>query len=235
MKKVLLISALCASALMANEWGYEGELGPDHWGEVSKTCAEGLNQSPINITKALPTRKENLHFTYRNKSENVVFNGHTVQANIQPGDYITLDGVKYELKQVHFHTPSENNLFGHEFPLEAHFVHADKDGHLAVVAVMFRIGHENEQFEGILENAGEEGEVNAYNGFNPKKLLPHSKRHFRFNGSLTTPPCTEGVKWVVMKKPLTISEEQKELFAEFVHEHNNRPVQPLNARVIVKR
>ncbi len=241
---MLLVSTMalmtgCATDEAHNtHWGYTGHNTPETWGHLSekyRTCGVGLNQSPINITHSLHAHLPPLNPSYRSSSKNITDNGHTVQVNMLPGSTLTIDGKTYELKQFHFHSPSENHINGQSFPLEAHFVHLDKEGHIAVVAVMFKEGRANPVLEKIWSKMPtKEGETNALVLSKvAQALLPKDKHYYRFNGSLTTPPCTEGVKWFVLKTPLTASKEQIEKFHHLMHHNNNRPIQPLDARVIV--
>ena len=247
MKKILSIPAV--AALMGSiafagghgaEWGYTGHNTPETWGHLSekyRLCSEGLNQSPINITHSISDPNHPpLNLDYKKGSKEVVNNGHTIQVNVDAGDKLVVDGITFELKQFHFHSPSENRINGKSFPLEAHFVHLDKDGNIAVVAVMFEEGTENKDLAKIWakmpEKAGEKNELKVDDI--AANLIPEKQHYYRFNGSLTTPPCTEGVRWFVLEKPLTISKEQIEKFQHVMHHPNNRPVQPLGARIIVE-
>ena len=226
----------------ANEtvhWGYTGHGAPDSWGKISPkyhTCSDGKNQSPIDIVSSLDADLEAIKIDYSKPSKNVVNNGHTVQVNMQSGDTVIIDGISFELKQFHFHTPSENHIHGKSFPLEAHFVHLDKDGNIAVLAVMFEEGKENSSLAKIWEKMPKE--IDGKSELELKNiafdLLPKNKDYYRFNGSLTTPPCSEGVRWLVFKTPLTVSKEQVEKFLHTMHHANNRPIQPTDARLIVK-
>ena len=248
MKNTLCAALLLAGTLAAAgehgehhaHWGYTGHEGPESWGTLSPdyhTCGVGMNQSPIDITSSVDANLPAIGFRYYSASSEILNNGHTVQVNVKEGSSIFIDGVSYELKQYHFHTPSENHIHGMEFPLEVHFVHADKDGNLAVVAVMFEEGAANPQLAQLWADMPmHAGDHHALNGEvkDLNALLPKEREYYRFNGSLTTPPCTEGVKWMVLKSPLTISKGQVETFAHAVHGHNNRPVQGLHARVIVR-
>ena len=219
-------------------WSYTGDTSPENWAKVDKKyfmCAEGKNQSPINLTRFADAKLPPIGFNYHLVSTQMLDNGHTEQVNVKKGSSITVDGIKFDLKQFHFHTPSENNINGKSFPLEAHFVHASKDGELAVVAVMFREGAENialnELWAQMPTKVGEHKMIDAKH---LDALLPKERDYYRYNGSLTTPPCTEGVRWIVMKKPVTISKAQIKKFEKVMHMHNNRPLQPLNARVILR-
>ncbi len=242
----LLLSTATASLLMAGShgvhWGYSGHAGPENWGNLSDKyimCKLGKNQSPIDIKtdKAFDADLPTIGIDYKSASKEELNNGHTVQVNIVPGSSITVDGIKFELKQFHFHTPSENTIDGQYFPLEAHFVHADENGNLAVIGVMFKYGAENEVIKKVWEEMPEHAndvEKITLSAEDVKNILPKNREYYRFNGSLTTPPCSEGVRWFVMKQPVTISKEQVKKFADVMHHPNNRPVQPINARVILK-
>ncbi|GAB1621248.1 carbonic anhydrase family protein [Agarivorans albus] len=220
-------------------WGYSGHQGPEHWGELApefSLCASGKNQSPINIAGTTKGELPTLALSYKAAGSEVINNGHTIQVNYQPGSNISLAGHSFELKQFHFHSPSENTLKGKSFPLEAHFVHADEDGHLAVVAVMFEQGDENQElakaWAQMPKHAGEQAALlDPVDGL---ALWPKSHEYYRFNGSLTTPPCSEGVTWLVLKKPVSASEQQIRDFTAVMKHPNNRPVQAVNARVIVE-
>lgn len=223
----------------AAHWGYTGETGPAHWASLKPefaTCGSGKNQSPIDLTGFIEAELQPIAFNYGTVATEVVNNGHTIQANYQPGSTITVDGHSFELKQFHFHSPSENTIDGESFPLEAHLVHADKDGNLAVVAVMFREGEANpalaKLWQAMPEKAGDKAGLG--DGVSVNGILPASRDYYRFNGSLTTPPCTEGVEWLVLKSPMTVSAEQVHRFSHVMHHPNNRPVQPVNARPVLK-
>jgi carbonic anhydrase len=228
-----------ASAHNTKHWGYSAYVGPSHWSTLDTKfhiCSEGNRQSPINIVPTSDIELPALNLNYTTGSQTIVNNGHTVQVNIKDGSVFDIDGVAYKLKQFHFHTPSENNINGTSFPLEAHFVHATDDGKLAVIAVMFEEGAENPvvarlwnrlpklEIEKPLACGLSSQEVNS--------LMPTDKEYYKFMGSLTTPPCSEEVKWHVYKTPLTISKEQVETFYKLYGHSNNRPIQETNTRVI---
>lgn len=217
-------------------WDYSGAEGPEHWGELDPhftLCQNGKNQSPVDLTSTVDTKLPPITFHYQADEADEVNNGHTVQINEKPGSWITLDGQDYELKQFHFHTPSENHIDGQAFAMEAHLVHADQDGHLAVIAVMFQEGAEDAALKAAWAAmpAQPEQEVHVTK-VSPDALLPTNRDYYRFTGSLTTPPCTEGVTWLVMKQPVTASAGQIQQFAQIMGHPNNRPIQPLNARVV---
>jgi len=255
-KNILLASALLCTSLLHAEhskadiklahnkhtntihWAYSGEGAPANWGKIDPrfaTCSNGVNQSPIDLTGFTESQLPAIDFNYNLTSSDILNNGHAIQANVKNGSSITVDGKTFDLKQFHFHNPSENNINGKSFPLEAHFVHASKAGELAVVAVMFEEGKENkalaELWAKMPQNVGDKNPIDAKN---LEALLPKERDYYRFNGSLTTPPCTEGVRWLVMKKPVTLSKSQISTFEKVMHHHNNRPIQATNARVILK-
>jgi carbonic anhydrase len=246
MKKITSVLLASTLMLLANndihkeghaEWGYTGHNTPDKWGTLSENfreCGAGLNQSPINITHSLHANLPPLNPSYTTNSVDVLDNGHTIQINMAPGSTFSIEGQTFELKQFHFHAPSENHIEGKSFALEGHFVNVDKNGHIAVIALMFEEGKSNATLEKIWSNmpshAGEDKKLELVKI--AQELLPEDKHYYRFNGSLTTPPCTEGVKWFVLKTPVTISKEQVERFHEIMPS-NNRPIQPLDARVLV--
>lgn len=243
MNKILvaaLFSASCtAVAGGSTHWTYTGHPGPEHWGELSPafaTCAAGKNQSPVDLTGFTEAELTPISFDYRSAGNEILNNGHTVQVNVKPGSHITVNGHIYELGQFHFHTPSKNHINGKSFPMEAHFVHADKDGNLAVVAVMFDEGNANAElakaWAEMPMKAGDEQLLNT--AVNPASLLPANRDYYRFSGSLTTPPCSEGVTWLVMQDSLPASAAQVAKFAKALPGPNNRPLQPLNARLIVR-
>ena len=219
-------------------WGYAGEEGPENWAKLSPefaACA-GKNQAPIDLTRFVKANLKPLKISYRAGGQEIVNNGHTVQVNYGPGSSISIDGIQFTLTQFHFHAPSENHINGKSYPMEGHFVHADKDGNLAVVALMFNDGTENKALKSLWslmpETAGDKAQLPS--SFDAASLLPPSYAYYRFNGSLTTPPCTEGVRWLVLKTPVSVSREQLTAFVHVMHHPNNRPLQPLNARTVLE-
>ncbi len=247
-RKTLLISglSLCSAGLMslpvnaaeAVHWDYGNERGPGQWAELDnayQACGNGKNQSPVNLHSSLETELPALTFNYKPGAEKVFNNGHTVEADYMPGSQLSLNGNRYTLRQFHFHSPSENTLNGKHFPMEAHLVHSDAAGNLAVVAVMFNVGEANPVLSQIWQQPLTNGEVSEMEtAVSASGLLPAQQDYYRYNGSLTTPPCTEGVRWLVMKQPMTLSEPQLESFKGMLNGPNNRPVQPLNARQILQ-
>jgi carbonic anhydrase len=223
-----------------HHWTYSGETGPTHWGSMEKeneTCGLGKAQSPIDIHKAKAKVADlpEIMFSYQPSPLKIVDNGHTVQVSYAPGSFITVGGVKYELLQFHFHHPSEEKFDGKAVDMVAHLVHKDANGKLAVVAVPLKKGKENALVATLWKNLpkekGHESSVDAVS-INVADLLPENHGYYTFEGSLTTPPCSEGVKWFVLKTPTTISHSQIAAFGT-LYPHNARPVQALNGREVL--
>lgn len=243
-------------------WSYTGSEGPSHWGDLSgdyDVCKTGKNQSPIDIQGSVISEVFDLKFDYRSVPLQILNNGHTIQFNYSDisqdsSHYVSVDGKQfplpsaishnsalhisgeqYNLIQVHFHSPSEHAVNGVRYPLEAHFVHMNKQKQLAVVGVMFRQGKDNRFISGIWQHMPRLPQpasmINGVN-INVSALLPKSSKYYHYRGSLTTPPCSEGVRWFVMKESLEVSEEQVQQFLSVVHE-NARPLQPINHRYLV--
>lgn len=243
MKRKLLLAAMLAASFTVSaaehaHWGYEGQEDPAHWGKLSpdfSLCETGKNQSPVNIQGALKTHHGQLELAFQLGKQQIVNNGHTIQVNVSAGNTLKLDDDTFTLQQFHFHAPSENEIDGKQFPLEAHFVYKDKEGALAVLALMFQEGKADAQ----LANAWQQmptavDQIAVLNKpIDIKAFLPKQFNFYRFSGSLTTPPCSEGVSWLVLDQPVSASAEQITQFRSAVHHTNNRPVQPLNGRVIV--
>ena len=235
----LFVSGLfAASALAAGpapHWEYEGEVGTAHWAGIDpgfKTCGIGKRQSPINI-ETRDVEKGGLKpivFTYLPGPAEVLNNGHTIQVNLPGSGTARFDGLEYKLVQFHFHTPSEEKIDSMAQHMVVHFVHRAGDSKLAVVAVMVKLGKENAALKPVLDNMPKKaGLTFELKEFNPAQLLPSDPTYFAYMGSLTTPPCTEDVKWQVMRAPIEISYAQLAAFKK-LYKMNARPVQPLNGR-----
>lgn len=234
----LLLATSSVFAESETHWSYSGETGPSEWSKLKpeySACA-GKNQSPINLTGFIEANLQPIKFSYSVGASDMVNNGHTVQINYPSGNSIVVDNIKFELKQLHFHAPSENQINGKSYPMEVHLVHADTEGNLAVVAVMFKEAATNKALATLWPMLPKEmGEKVALPpSFAANTLLPNKRDYYRFNGSLTTPPCSEGVRWLVMKKAVSVSKEQVEAFLHSVHHENNRPVQAVNARPVLQ-
>ncbi len=222
-------------------WGYDGAGAPKNWGKLSpkfSVCETGRNQSPIDLKNSVDADLPAITFKYNMLSPaDIINNGHTVQVNLWSGGEITLDGEQFTLKQLHFHTPSENTINGKNFPLEMHLVHLNKKNEIAVVAIMFEPGKDDELLTALWKNiplkAGESHKLDA-KALKAMEFESELTSYYRFNGSLTTPPCSEGVRWIVMKNTRHVSQAQVLTFQKALTHPNNRPVQPMNARVIVE-
>lgn len=218
-------------------WSYEGATAPEFWGQLDPAyaaCSIGKSQSPVDIADVTPQPLPAIEFHYQPTCLRVINNGHTIQVNYDPGSYIDVDGARYDLLQFHFHTPSEHTFGGKFADLELHLVHKSQDGKFAVVGVVFYAGTENAALQPIWDNMSlvEGPEQRVPLTYNAIDLLPAIHTTYRYSGSLTTPPCSEGVFWAVMTTPLTMSRVQVHAF-EAIFMYNNRPVQPLNGRIIV--
>ncbi len=223
----------------AGHWSYLGETGPQAWSRLSKefnVCAIGKRQSPINIeeTSTLQGPAEPLQFNYQPSSGTVVNNGHTIQVDLTGDNEVTVRGSRYKLLQFHFHTPSEEQVNGQGFAMVAHLVHKNAENQLAVVAVLLEPGAANSLIHQVWTymplDTGDR--VSMPTGLiDMNALLPKDQRYYQFMGSLTTPPCTEGVLWMVMKQPTPISKEQIKLFTQ-IFPNNARPVQAVNGRSV---
>ena len=230
------IAANAGQSLLPTHWDYAGAEGPDAWGKMRpefNKCATGTRQSPIDIRGGIAVDLEPIKFDYRPSAFSVIDNGHTVQVNVEPGNSITITGKRYELLQFHFHRPSEERINGRQYDMVAHLVHKDVDGHIAVVAVLLDRGSAQAIVQTVWNNLPlEKGdEVRAGARLDLSQLLPDDKRYYTYMGSLTTPPCSEGVLWMVMKQPVPISVEQVAIFSR-LYPMNARPTQQADGRLI---
>lgn len=217
-------------------WSYTGSLGPQAWASLHPSfslCGSGQRQSPIDIRDGLPLDLEEVDFQYRPGFFSVTDNGHTVQVQVGRGNAIEVGARRYELTGFHFHMPGEGQVDGRSFAMSIHLMHRDPQGRLAVVALVAEEGPEHPAVQAVWNNLPlERGEfVAASVEFDPTALLPARRGYYTYMGSLTTPPCTEGVLWIVMQQPIQVSPQQLAIFAR-LHPMNARPVQPLNGRVI---
>lgn len=235
------IFALVASTFVAaaasesgHHWSYSGAEGPSHWGG---TCATGKVQSPIDIrtTSAKAQKLPPLAFSYRPTPLHIIDNGHSIEVDVDKGSTLAVGGVRFPLVQFHFHKPSEEAINGRHFAMVAHLVHRDAEGNLAVVAVPLEAGTANPLVATLWRNLPhQKGKEASPTGvtINPSQLLPSNLSYFSFVGSLTTPPCTEGVRWFVLKTPLHVSSAEIAAFAK-LYPANSRPIQPVHGREIL--
>lgn len=221
----------------AVHWAYTGEGAPEHWGELSEefaTCGTGQAQSPIDIVGAAGTDLPGLVFHYQAAPLSLINNGHAIEQEFPEGSTLESSGRTYTLKQFHVHGPSEHTLNGQSFPMEMHFVHRAEDGSLAVVGLWLREGAANAALEGFFANMPTaEARTAEPEGLtlDPAAVLPADRTYARYSGSLTTPPCTEGVAWHMLQQPIEASAEQLARFAA-LYSGTNRPVQPLHERAL---
>jgi carbonic anhydrase len=247
MNSKLLLAAACALSVTSlafaegqPHWSYQGHGRAARWAELDegfKTCKLGKHQSPINVvTRAVEKSADAkpIGFAYAAGPGEVVNNGHTIQVNLPAAGSVTLDGVEYKLLQFHFHTPSEEKIDGKSYPLVAHLVHKSAQGQLAVIAVLFKAGKENTALKPVFDHLpAKEGETLKLDvAINSADLLPANRAYYAFMGSLTTPPCSEEVRWQVLKTPVELSTSQLAAFRK-IYKMNARPVQPLNGRKVL--
>lgn len=248
MKHSLLASALTSLTLLLagpalaeaphGHWSYEGPEGPTAWGHLSAdfaACEAGTAQSPINIAHPVGAQLKPITITYPREAIDIVNNGHTIQVNVRPGAAIELEGQRYDLVQFHFHHPSEHEVDEKKAPMELHLVHKNAEtGALAVLGVMIVPGAENTALAPIWAAMPQkEGAADQNMTLDLARLLPAGHDYFRYEGSLTTPPCSEVVHWVVLKQPITLSQAQIDRFAALFPD-NARPLQPLNRRFVLE-
>jgi len=217
----------------AAHWGYEGEMGPEKWGKEFPTCGNGKSQSPLDIKGPFVKSRIVVSADYKEGPLKMLNNGHTIQVVVNPGSKLRIDGVAHELLQFHFHRPSEEKIDGKPMAMVVHFVHKNADGKLAVLGVLLKEGNENPGIKTLWANLPKEENVEyAPDGvnFNPGNLLPREFDFYSYEGSLTTPPCTEGVRFFILKTTVNIAKEQVQAFP---FKMNARPVQPLNGRELL--
>ncbi len=223
-------------------WGYEGGTGPLHWGEMEQDhekhlmCREGVRQSPINIDHVPGFKLEKLDIHYFKTPIRLINNSHTIMLNYRKGSFVEWEGEIFDLVQIHFHHPSEHLINGKSFPMEIHMVHKTKDHQYVVIAVFAQYGKENNTIQKMWDHIPIHINGKFFNAkkfVNAEKLLPLSKKYYFYNGSLTTPPCTENVTWFILETPIEMDKKQVMHFQKFIDD-NARPVQDVNHRIVVK-
>ncbi len=230
----------------APHWGYSGDEGPEHWGELHADfvlCGNGTEQSPIDLTDSVAIEEASLERrlgetvlapNQRATVMDIVDNGHTIQVTNNVPMSLAINGELYELVQYHFHAPSEHTIDGKHAPLEAHFVHKSAAGELAVLGVLVEEGAYDALWEPVLSQLPDgPGDARHIEGLDldMNELRPLPRHYYRYQGSLTTPPCSEGVQWIVMAEKRQISPKQMAMIISHLH-GNNRPVQPLGNRTL---
>jgi carbonic anhydrase len=220
-------------------WNYSGAQGPDHWGDLKPefaTCKTGHNQSPIDIRDTRKADLPPIQFDYKPSPLHIIDNGHTIMINYGPESYISVGGKTYELKQFHFHRPSEEKIHGESYDMVAHLVHADEEGNLAVVAILLQKGEANPLIQKLWDALPkEEGKQQLLDSvkINVADLLPADRSYYTFPGSLTTPPCSENVTWFVLKRQVTASAAEIAQF-ERLYPNNARPTQAQHDRAVLE-
>ena len=221
-------------------WGYEDDGGPGEWADLAPEfviCGEGKAQSPIDIRDAVETALVDIEFHYGETANKIVNNGHTIQVDVDAGSHIVYNGIIYELLQFHFHAPSEHTIAGEAAAMEIHFVHKDRNSdNLAVVGILLNEGDgENEAYAPIIDNMPTEAGAADMVGENIAldSLLPESRGYFTYQGSLTTPPCSEVVRWLLLDTPVTLSAKQIAAYRA-IYDGNARPLQPLGERDLLR-
>jgi len=220
-------------------WDYGDALGPTHWGDLKPefaTCKNGHHQSPIDIRKTKKADLPPIRFEYKPSPLHIIDNGHTVMVNYAPGSFISVGDNKYELKQFHFHRPSEEKVNGNGFAMTVHLVHANSDGKLAVVAVLLQQGEDSPLVHELWNDLPKEQEKEEFFDnvqINLSQILPTDRGYYTFSGSLTTPPCSEDVTWFVLKHPTSVSAEEIQRFSQ-LYRDDARPTQPLYDRVVLE-
>ena len=240
---VLSFGGLLATFVMAQEhakghaWSYDGNSGPSHWGDLNPEfalCKSGHRQSPIDIRATQKVDLPAIQFDYKSTAMGIIDNGHTIMINSAPGSFIHVGNKQYELKQFHFHRPSEEEIKGKRYDMEVHLVHAAQDGSVAVVAVLLQKGEDNllihELWSDLPKEKNKEQRLNDVQ-INMASLLPPDRSYYTFSGSLTTPPCTENVTWYVLKHPVTLTAAEIETFSK-LYRQDARDPQPLYGRVV---
>lgn len=224
----------------APAWSYTGEDGPAKWGTLAPgyaACSTGRAQSPVDLGAGAPRRLPAVTVDYKPLALTIINNGHTVQVEVGNGSRITLDGKAYELLQFHFHTPSEHTVGGRAYPAEVHFVHRAADGELAVIGAFIDGGPGRQALAEVAAHAPEVQSgawTYTWVTVDPGRILPGLTSYWSYDGSLTTPACGEGVRWMVRKQPLALSKEHIAQLGTAMGS-NARPVQPLNGRVVATR
>jgi carbonic anhydrase len=225
-----------APMLSSASWSYDGDTGPANWGRINPAwakCGTGTRQSPIDLRDGMKVDLEQIAFDYRASGFNVIDNGHTIQVGVGLGNYITVGNRTYELQQFHFHRPSEEKINGRGTEMVVHLVHKDGEGNTAIIAVLLERGAANPMIQTVWNNLPLEKNlaVNPVVALDVNEILPKKREYFTFMGSLTTPPCTENVLWMVMKQPMQASPAQMALFSR-LYPLNARSIQASNGRMV---
>lgn len=234
---LLMLSANLLASEESTHWGYDGEENSHKWGQLDPEyhmCARGRNQSPIDLVADIDANLPELELDYKNPGIVLQANtGHAKQETVKPDNILVFDDQRYELKQFHFHSPSEHTVAGKEYAMEVHLVHQTEGGEYAVVGLLVEEGERSELMDRLPSFRVARGESPYGDPIDYDELVTDRGDYFLYNGSLTTPPCTEGVQWIVIKHPVIASPEQIQHFHDLLGFDNNRPVQPHNSRMIL--
>lgn len=220
-------------------WSYKGKTGPENWWKLNpdySLCKDGKSQSPIDIDKVYKTKLYEIKFSYKDTPIKLINTGMTIQEDYKKGSSALINGEKFNLIQYHFHTPSEHTIKGRRYAMEMHLVHKNTKGQIAVIGVLFKVGKFNKSLQKLIDNLPKS--INKYAvddkiKTNAINLLPNDRKYYHYFGSLTTPPCTEGVSWNIFITPVEASQAQINKFKSAMGE-NARPVQPLNNRFVLE-
>jgi carbonic anhydrase len=236
----LMFCPLCAAESFSADthWSYEGAMGPDKWGDLdpaNKVCSLGSQQSPLDIVATIKAQLSPLQIAWAKQGDTIVNNGHTIQVNYAPGSTLTMGADKYTLLQFHFHRPSEHTIGGKSFPMEAHFVHRNDAGVLAVLGVLMTTGEPNAAFGKFVTTmpTAENVQAKVDAGIDPNGLLPTKRDYYFYEGSLTTPPCSEVVNWLLLTNPIEVATADVASFAK-LYPMNARSVQKSNRRFVLQ-
>lgn len=232
----LLLLPFVVSASTEGKWTYEGHFGPEHWANFDvdyHMCGDGEQQSPIDIVNPHRTSLAEITLHWQGFGWTARNTGHTIEFKSKDGGYAMIEGERFALESFHFHTPSEHAFDGLKSEMEAHFVHRAEDGRVAVIAVMLRGGGQHQTFDRIMASSPTDQLIeNPVPEVDLSEMVTDLGDIVRYQGSLTTPPCTENVMWTVLTDPLTISDTAILAFTS-LFKMNARPLQPLNRRFIL--
>ncbi len=223
----------------SKNWGYTGKTGPDQWGKLSNeyaACASGLNQSPVAFESTIHSALKPIRVIHKFAAKEILSTPNGLRVLFKEGNMMVLDKTAFQLKHLDFHTPSEHQLNGQSYPLEIQLWHEDSKKNIAIMSVLFKAGDPNAELTELLaqlpQKAGES--IKLKTRYTPNELMPTNPQYYRYSGSLTSPPCHEGVRWIVMKSPLQVSAEQVQAITTAIGGHNSRPIQPLHGRSVLE-
>jgi carbonic anhydrase len=242
MKNIIFVTLLFAVNFFyaQQNWGYIGKESPEHWSEMegNENCGQSKTQSPIDIinSKTIVKKEDNnIVFHYKNSCiKDIVDTRNSLQFDFKCGGHVTYNNKKFFLIQFHAHEESEHTIDGIRYPLELHFVHKNLDNSVFVISTMVKEGHENSSFEKlkVFKTISEKTKIETKIKFDPERMYPRNKSYYTYSGSLTTPPCSDNVTWIVFKNPIEMTKEEIEEIGKHLPKMNNRPIQPLNGRSV---